>query len=1372
MPRWLRWVLGGLVAIALLIGALLFTADTDFGRRLIAQQIASQSPRSGLRIKIGKIEGSIFGDTILHDLELHDPQGRFFAAPEVRLDWQPFLYLRNRVDIDSLTATTATLYRLPKLRPGAPDAPILPDFDIRIGRLSVERVIIRRAVAGEDRIGRIDGSADIRAGRAMVKLTADADRGDRLVLSLDAAPDADRFDISAGLNAPSGGVFGALIGTTKPLTIGIAGDGRWQDWKGRLIARSGTAALAALDLTAQSGRYGLSGGMMPGAITSGRIAQLGAPMVRVRGDATLKDRRLDSTLRLRSDALAVDVDGVIDLGRSAFDNLLIETRLLRAATLVPGMTGSNVVLKARLDGTFANAAFDYLLTAPRVAFGTTGLDGVRASGQGRLGSSPVRVPIRLSAQRITGLGDVAGGILRNISVEGVLLASQTTLIGNDLRLRSDKLTGKLAVFVDLATGRYDIGLEGQLGRYLIPGLGIVDVRSQLKVVPGPGGKGFRVVGQGQAFVRRLDNGFLASLAGGLPRIDTGLERGPDGVLYLKNLRLTAPALSITGDGYRRLDGTFFFEGSGRQRSYGPLTLKLDGQIDRPRLDIVFASPNAALGLSNVRLQLDPRSEGYAFVAAGGSTAGPFTARGRILLPPGAAAIVEIEEVRASDITGSGRLVAVAGGLSGALQLRGAATGLLEFDVISGMQRIRANVSARDARFSGPQRISIRRGTFEGTILLDPRGTTVDGTLTGQGIQYGTISLGRVAANVKLRGGSGEVRGSFAGSRGRAFDLQLVAQLSPDRIELVGSGTIDRKPVRLTEPAILTAEDGGWRLRATNLEFAGGNARLAGLFGASRTEIEGNVSRMPLTILDLVNPTLRMGGIATGSFAYRSAGTGQPSGRANLTIRGLSRSGLALSSKPVDVGVAATLTGNRAGARLVAATGGQTIGRAQVQLSNIPGGGDIFSRISRAALFAQVRYNGAADPLWRLTGSDAFSVSGPVAIAADIRGSLVDPSIRGTFRTNAARIESAATGTVLTGVQATGNFNGSRLVIPSFTAATGRSGSVTGSGTVDFAGATPSLDFQMEARAASLLARDEVGATVTGPIRIRSERGSGIVTANVKLDRSSFRLGQARAAAAVPRLNVREINARPDVPLAPAVSLSWRLDITADADNRLMVTGLGIDSEWSGKFDIKGSVDAPVITGRADLVRGGYEFAGKRFDLRRGVIRFQGVAPPDPLLDIVAEGSANDVTATIRVGGTGQRPEIAFTSVPALPQEELLSRLLFGTSITNLSAPEALQLAAAVASLQGGGGLDPINALRRAIGLDRLRIIAADTTTGAGTSIALGKYITRRTYVEIITDGQGYSATRAEFQITRWLSILSTISTIGRQSATVRISRDY
>ncbi|WP_456256894.1 translocation/assembly module TamB domain-containing protein, partial [Campylobacter jejuni] len=85
------------------------------------------------------------------------------------------------------------------------------------------------------------------------------------------------------------------------------------------------------------------------------------------------------------------------------------------------------------------------------------------------------------------------------------------------------------------------------------------------------------------------------------------------------------------------------------------------------------------------------------------------------------------------------------------------------------------------------------------------------------------------------------------------------------------------------------------------------------------------------------------------------------------------------------------------------------------------------------------------------------------------------------------------------------------------------------------------------------------------------------------------------------------------------------------------------------------------------------------------------------LDIVAQGEANSVTATISISGSAQQPVIAFSSTPSLPEEELLSRILFGSSITQISAPEAVQLAAALASLRSGGGLDPINKLRGAIG---------------------------------------------------------------------------
>jgi translocation and assembly module TamB len=532
--------------------------------------------------------------------------------------------------------------------------------------------------------------------------------------------------------------------------------------------------------------------------------------------------------------------------------------------------------------------------------------------------------------------------------------------------------------------------------------------------------------------------------------------------------------------------------------------------------------------------------------------------------------------------------------------------------------------------------------------------------------------------------------------------------------------------------------------------------------------------MPLTALNILYPRLGLGGIASGTLSYRAPqGGAQPSGAADLRIRGLTRSGLVLSSKPVDVGVAARLVNGSAALRAIAVSEGKTIGRAQARISPLGTSGDIGQRLSRAPLFAQLRYNGAAETLWRLTGVEIVDVSGPVAVGADARGTLANPQIRGSVRTERARLESPVTGTIIDNIQSSGRFDGSRLVLDSLAGMTKNGGRVTGRGSFDLASATGyGMDIALQAQAAQMIDRDDIKAQVTGPIAIRSNGSGGTISGNVELVSGSFKLGSATAVAQIARLPVREIN-RADDEAPPRRTDPWRLDLRVRGDNRLAVTGLGLKSEWGADLKITGALSEPRIEGRAELVRGTFDFAGRRFDLDRGLISFLGETPVNPALDIVAEGRVQGLNAEIRVTGRGLRPEIAFASTPALPQDELLSRLLFGTSITNLSAPEALQLAAAVASLNNsGGGLDPINAVRAATGLDRLRILPADITTGQGTSIAAGKYLGRRVYVEVITDARGYSATRLEYQITRWLSLLSSISTIGRQSANVRVSRDY
>ena len=142
------------------------------GHRFLASRIATIRSASGLRIGVGSIEGSIYRNAVLRDLTLSDPKGRFLHAPRVELDWWPFAWASNRLDIDRLVIPQATLYKLPKLNPTQRRGPILPGFDIRLMQFSVGRLDLAPAVTGRAQTATLSGDADIRGGRAIIDLSA------------------------------------------------------------------------------------------------------------------------------------------------------------------------------------------------------------------------------------------------------------------------------------------------------------------------------------------------------------------------------------------------------------------------------------------------------------------------------------------------------------------------------------------------------------------------------------------------------------------------------------------------------------------------------------------------------------------------------------------------------------------------------------------------------------------------------------------------------------------------------------------------------------------------------------------------------------------------------------------------------------------------------------------------------------------------------------------------------------------------------------------------------------------------------------------------------------------------------------------------
>ncbi|HKR25465.1 MAG TPA: translocation/assembly module TamB domain-containing protein, partial [Allosphingosinicella sp.] len=233
-------------------------------------------------------------------------------------------------------------------------------------------------------------------------------------------------------------------------------------------------------------------------------------------------------------------------------------------------------------------------------------------------------------------------------------------------------------------------------------------------------------------------------------------------------------------------------------------------------------------------------------------------------------------------------------------------------------------------------------------------------------------------------------------------------------------------------------------------------------------------------------------------------------------------------------------------------------------------------------------------------------------------------------------------------------------------------------------------------------------------------------------------------------------------------------ITLRADNRIYVSGMGLESEWRTRgLRVEGTTATPQLVGQVQLIRGTLSLAGRRFRVDRGLVDFVGDRPPNPQIDLAATSDIEQVEVGINVSGRANNPQIAFTSSPGLPQDEIVARILFGSSVTQISALQAVQLAASLNSLRGsGGGLNPLGRLRSATGIDRLRLVDADTATGRGTAVAAGMYLSDDIYVEIITDAKGFTATQLEISLSRTLSLLSQFGSNSGTNVNIRYNRDY
>ena len=1387
-PLWrriARWAAIGVAVLLALVAALVVGLDTGPGKRFIAGRLAGYTTQSGINVRVARIEGSIYGHMELAGLEVRDQNGVFLTSPLVAIDWHPFAYLRSKIDLDRVMAGEVRLLRNPALKPvpEQPNAPTIPDIDLRLGHLRVDRFILEPPVTGRRHMLRIDGGAVIADRRAQLVTDTEAlvapgvAGGDRLHVRLDAVPDQDRLLVDVRLQAPAGGVVDSYFRLGKPLALTVAGRGDWHLWRGRAQAALGGQGLMDIGLAGRDGHFRALGDVRPAIMLTGVAARLTAPAVHVDAAATLDQRRADTHVRLSSAAFVAQAQGLLDFARSRFGDFHLDARLLSPGVIAPNLFGRNVAVSAVLDGAFQRPGIAYRVSADALAFGTTGVEGLVAEGQARFSTNRVIVPVHASVRRVTGLNAAAGGLVTGLRADGDIAYANGQVISDNLHLRSDRIDATALLVADLKRGTYTGALQGRVNDYQLNGLGRLNLVTDARLVTAPGG-GFGIKGHVRIVTRRITNAALAGQLGGNALITADIGYDPKAGASLSNLRLTAPVFRVTaGEGdYNLSNGALRFRVDAWSRRYGPAHVIATGTLAKPTVVMKAPHPGVGIGLADLEAVLIGSPAGYQVKAKGSSDYGPFTADLLIRSSKGPLAI-DVHQLLIAGISAHGSIVQTAAGpFAGTLSVAGSGlNGEVQMAAAGHNQKADVNLAANGARLPGTPPISIGSGLLRGSLVMLPNGASVSGSMALVDVRQGALLFRSARARLSYAGGHSQVALTASGSSGVPFDIAAQAALAPDRIVANARGSANGIAFRFAAPAVIAKQGRNYVLEPASIVLPQGSVDLTGRYGATRT-VHAKLNGVDIGIAQAFAPWLGVSGKATGTVDLTLHGSAIPDANARVDIAGFTRTGALVVSDPVDIAMLGTLHAGGGAVNALIRRGGATIGRVQAKIGAVGGA----EGLAQASLSGGIRYNGPAEVLWTLTGIGGQTVAGPVAIGADFSGRVGAPELTGVIRASQLRYENEATGTTITGIVMDGRFTSSEFQLNSFSGKAG-SGTIKASGSVGFAAdsgfpiaITATLDH------AQLAHSDAVGATVSGSLAVTNSKAEdGLIKGDLNIQDARYRIVRTDAAQVSDLSGVRRKGVPPPSAIntnataaGPAPS-NWKLALRIHADNRIFVSGMGLESEWSTRMWIGGRVAAPTVVGRLQVVRGTYNFAGRRLDLENSsTVEFNGPLL-DPDLHITADTAVEGVTATIEIVGTATHPQITFTSTPVLPQDEVLSRLLFGSSVTSLSPTQALQLAAALNSLSGtGGGVNPLGKLRGASGLDRLRVLGADQTTGRGTSLAAGKYISNRIYVEVITDAKGFTQTQLTIALSKALSLLSQAGGETGPAVTLRYSKQY
>jgi len=1354
-------VAGGLLLllIGVLVGGRMYLV-TDPGRELVTSVVSGQSLGRFGQIRIEGLTGDLFDDFGVARVSVADDAGVWLELHDLRVDWSSGALLARRFHADRVEAGLVRVIRRPNLPPSEGPSGGQP-VSVDIDHFAAEVELLEGFSRTYGR-WRLSGDAALpRRGERQVRLEADSLSRAGDFLRLNARLGDDPADLRLDLTAEEsrGGPIAGVLGypTDQPFLARVLVNGR------DILARVRTGRVTPLVV---QGAYGPDGARVSGFADFsgsdllapfvdrfGRTARFGFAAVPVRDS-----EEQGVAWRLLADNVQSTARGVIRMSdRSVPDALDVTITTPSLSRLV----GRPLAGTARYTGVFRG-------DADRWAFeGDVEVAGIDAAGWRARGLSG---PLALSAEdgrlELTGELQAAGGADGPVggllgptpslgftawrSREGAIALDRVELASRSLQIdgRGGRaLTGGLTFDGDIALTRLAALRPGAAGEF----------RGRLRAVAARPGAPWRVGFEGRG--RGLRTGFdeLDRLLGEQPSLQLGGSVGT-GPVTIERLTLTGDHVTGGARGLIRETGELALALDWQAEGpfgIGPLEIEgdatgegaLTGPLAQPRLDLTADFARVATGpltLTNADLTLSFRrgadaSDGRIAVVSG-SSYGPARASGAFRLAQGGVQLSEVVldagGVQAQGAIALNGTTPASADLSftagpGAFLSAGRAEGRVRLTETGAAGAAVLDVSARNVRFAGSSYVIQ-------SLELD-----------GQG------SLERLPFTIDARvGGPTPVALYGSGIYARSDSAQTLT--------LSGGGQVREVPFTTRTPAVV-ALSGDGRVARVDLTVGGGI-----LMGELRTDANATLLQADLTSVELASLFEDLAGRVSGRVTLRGA-RDDLTGAANVTLSqvrsidgGVSVNGrldaqllddrLLIEASIVDEGVV------QAGVDLTLPVEASAAPLRLAVARTRPMTGEVFAR-------------GQIQPLWDLFIGGGRSLAGTVNGRATVAGSLADPRLNGVLTLAEGSFRDSASGLVLRQLTLDSRFDDEAAVIQSFSARDEGDGRVEGSGRLNLRQGGGST-FTLNLDGFTIIDNDLATAQASGPVTAtRGADGNIALVGRIEVDDALVRPNLPGSSGIVP-LEVVEIN-RPGGdapedevrrPRGPTIGLDVSVRAPGPA---VRVTGRGLNVFLSLNARVTGALTAPNLSGTAQVVRGDYEFGGKRFVFDDTGSVTLSTNPENIRLNLSAVREDPALTATIRVTGTAARPDIALTSSPALPQDEILAQVLFGRSASQLSAFEAAQLASGVASLAGGGGFDIIGNLRELAGLDRLSFGGeASALTVAG-----GRYISDDVYLEIIGGGEGGAGVNVEWQVRRNLAVTSSLGGQGQASLSIRWRRE-